>query len=124
MVRDLRGNLSARELGDGLPFQPKRYFIVVDVPSREVRGEHAHRHCAQLLVCLKGRVCCVVDDGKGREEIVLDSPETALHIPPMVWGVQYGYSEDAVLLVLASEEYDPDDYIRDYDAFLAERRGG
>lgn len=121
MIRDLRGNLSARELGDGLPFQPKRYFIVVEVPSREVRGEHAHRRCAQLLTCLKGSVSCVVDDGKGREEITLDSPEIALHIPPMVWGIQYKYSEDAVLLVLASEEYDADDYIRDYDEFLAER---
>jgi acetyltransferase-like isoleucine patch superfamily enzyme/dTDP-4-dehydrorhamnose 3,5-epimerase-like enzyme len=122
MIRDLRGNLSARELGDGLPFQPKRYFMVVDVPSREVRGEHAHRRCAQLLVCVKGSVSCVVDDGKGREEITLDSPEVALHIPPMVWGIQYKYSADAVLLVLASEEYDANDYIRDYDQFLAERR--
>ncbi len=122
MVRDLRGNLTARELGDGLPFEPKRYFVVVDVPSREVRGEHAHRKCAQVLVCLKGSVACVVDDGSQREEITLDSPEIAVHVPPMVWTVQYKYSEDAILLVLASEEYDPKDYIRDYDEFLAERR--
>jgi UDP-2-acetamido-3-amino-2,3-dideoxy-glucuronate N-acetyltransferase len=122
MIRDLRGNLSARELGQGLPFEPKRYFVVLDVPTRRVRGEHAHRRCAQLLVCLKGSVACVVDDGKGREEIALDSPEIALHVPPMVWAVQYKYSDDAVLLVLASHEYDADDYIRDYDEFLAERR--
>ena len=122
MVRDLRGNLSARELGDGLPFQPKRYFVVVDVPSREVRGEHAHRKCAQVIVCLRGSVACVVDDGSQRQEITLDSPEIALHVPPMVWAVQYKYSEDAVLLVLASEEYDAKDYIRDYDEFLAEVR--
>jgi dTDP-4-dehydrorhamnose 3,5-epimerase-like enzyme len=122
MIRDLRGNLSARELGQGLPFEPKRYFVVLDVPTRRVRGEHAHRRCAQLLVCLKGSVACVVDDGKGREEIALDSPELALHVPPMVWAVQYKYSDDAVLLVLASHEYDADDYIRDYDEFLAERR--
>lgn len=122
MIRDLRGNLSARELGDGLPFQPKRYFVVVDVPSREVRGEHAHRKCAQVIVCLRGSVACVVDDGSQREEITLDSPEIAVYVPPMVWTVQYKYSEDAVLLVLASEEYDPEDYIRDYDEFLAERR--
>jgi UDP-2-acetamido-3-amino-2,3-dideoxy-glucuronate N-acetyltransferase len=121
MIRDLRGNLSAREMGDGLPFEPRRYFVVVDVPSREVRGEHAHRRCAQLLICLKGSLACVVDDGKGREELSLDSPEVALYVPPMVWAVQYKYSKDAVLLVLASEEYDPDDYIRDYDEFLAAR---
>ncbi|MEE2672557.1 MAG: WxcM-like domain-containing protein [Myxococcota bacterium] len=122
MVHDLRGNLSARELGDGLPFQPKRYFVVVDVPNREVRGEHAHRRCAQVLICLRGSIACVVDDGSQREEILLDSPELAVHVPPMVWAVQYKYSEDAVLLVLASEEYDPKDYIRDYDEFLAEVR--
>ena len=122
MIRDLRGNLSARELGDGLPFQPKRYFVVVDVPNREVRGEHAHRKCAQLLVCLRGSVACVVDDGSQHEEIALHSPEIALHVPPMVWTVQYKYSEDAMLLVLASEEYDPEDYIRDYDEFLVEVR--
>ena len=119
MIRDLRGNLSVRELGDGLPFQPKRYFVVLDVPSREVRGEHAHRTCAQVLICLRGSVACVVDDGERREEIALDSPEIALHVPPMVWAVQYKYSRDAVLLVLASEEYDPTDYVRDYDQFLA-----
>jgi len=119
MIRDLRGNLSVRELGDGLPFQPKRYFVVLDVPSREVRGEHAHRTCAQVLICLRGSVACVVDDGERREEIALDSPEVALHVPPMVWAVQYKYSPDAVLLVLASEPYDPGDYIRDYDEFLA-----
>lgn len=122
MIRDLRGNLSVRELGDGLPFQPKRYFVVVDVPSREVRGEHAHRTCAQVLICLRGSVACVVDDGERREEIALDSPEIALHIPPMVWAVQYKYSADAVLLVLASEVYDPSDYVRDYDEFLALRK--
>lgn len=121
MIRDLRGNLSVREMADGLPFEPRRYFVVVDVPSREVRGEHAHRRCAQLLVCLKGNLACVVDDGKGREEVALDSPEIALYVPPMVWSVQYKYSENAILLVLASQEYDPDDYIRDYDEFLAER---
>lgn len=119
MIRDLRGNLSARELGDGLPFEPKRYFVVQGVPTRRVRGEHAHRRCAQLLVCLRGSVACVVDDGKIREEILLDSPEIALHVPPMVWAVQYNYSDDALLLVLASHEYDPNDYIRDYDEFLA-----
>jgi UDP-2-acetamido-3-amino-2,3-dideoxy-glucuronate N-acetyltransferase len=118
LVRDLRGNLSAREFGKGLPFLPKRYFVVLDVPSKEVRGEHAHRRLEQLLVCLKGSVSVVLDDGQRRQEFLLQSPEIALYLPPMVWGIQYKYSSDAVLLVLASDVYDPEDYIRDYDEFL------
>jgi acetyltransferase-like isoleucine patch superfamily enzyme/dTDP-4-dehydrorhamnose 3,5-epimerase-like enzyme len=123
MVRDLRGNLIARQAGTSLPFTPSRMFVIFDVPSKEVRGEHAHKECHQLLVCLKGTVNCVVDDGSERAEYCLDSPEKALHIPPMVWGTQYKYSRDAVLLVLASHPYDPDDYIRNYDDFQAMRAG-
>lgn len=119
MVKDMRGNLTVREIGGGLPFIPQRYFVIVDVPSKEVRGEHAHRECHQLLICLKGSVSCLVDDGKNRAEHLLDTPEKALHIPPMIWGTQYKYSEDAVLMVLASHPYDPDDYIRTYDEFQA-----
>lgn len=124
MVRDLRGNLVAREAGSGLPFAPSRVFVIFDVPSKEVRGEHAHKECHQLLVCLKGSVNCVVDNGTERSEYCLDTPEKALHIPPMVWGTQYKYSSDAVLLVLASHPYDPDDYIRNYDTFQALRAAG
>ena len=116
-VEDLRGMLSFAQIGDGLPFQPRRYFLVYDVPSREVRGEHAHRRLEQLLICIKGSVSVVVDDGARRAEIELASPETALYVPPMVWAVQYGYSPDAVLLVLASDTYDAEDYIRDYEEF-------
>ncbi|MFV0299848.1 MAG: WxcM-like domain-containing protein [Paracoccus sp. (in: a-proteobacteria)] len=119
-IMDLRGNLTVREMGRGLPFTPKRYFVITDVPSKEVRGEHAHRQCHQLLICLKGSVNCLVDDGVHRAEHCLDTPEKALHIPPMVWGTQYRYSQDAVLMVLASHGYEPDDYIRTYDAFMAE----
>jgi acetyltransferase-like isoleucine patch superfamily enzyme/dTDP-4-dehydrorhamnose 3,5-epimerase-like enzyme len=118
LIRDLRGNLTAREIGKGMPFQPKRYFIVSDVPSKEVRGEHAHRTCHQLLVSLHGSVACVVDNAKNRTEYILDTPEKALYIPPMIWATQYKYSKDSVLLVLASHEYDPDDYIREYDTYL------
>lgn len=123
LIKDLRGNLAAREIGKGLPFVPRRYFVVLSVPSKEVRGEHAHRKCEQFLVCLEGSVSVVVDDGKHRQEIVLDSPELGLYMPPMIWGIQYKYTTDAALLVLASEEYNPSDYIRDYDVFLKERAG-
>lgn len=114
---DLRGSLAVGEFGSSLPFQPKRFFTVFDVPGREVRGEHAHRQLHQFFVCLKGDCALVVDDGERREELRLDSPAVGVHVPPMVWGIQYKFSGDAVLLVLASDKYDPDDYIRDYDEF-------
>lgn len=119
MSVDLRGTISFGEIENQLPFVPKRYFIVYDVPSKDVRGEHAHRALHQLLICMKGSCCVAFDDGHNRDKVVLDSPLKALHIPPMVWATQYKYSPDAVLLVLASDLYDPTDYIRDYDAFIA-----
>jgi acetyltransferase-like isoleucine patch superfamily enzyme/dTDP-4-dehydrorhamnose 3,5-epimerase-like enzyme len=119
LVNDMRGNLSVAEVGAHLPFVPQRYFIVFDVPSEEVRGEHAHKTLHQFLVCVKGSCAVVVDDGIHREEIVLDQPNLGVHIPPLVWATQYKYSRDAVLLVLASDKYDPDDYIRDYNEYIA-----
>lgn len=116
---DLRGSLSVGEFGRDLPFAPQRYFLVFGVPSRETRGEHAHRECHQFLVCTHGSVRVLADDGRGRREFLLDSPDAGLHLPPMTWGTQFQYSPDAVLLVLASHAYDAGDYIRDYDEFLA-----
>jgi UDP-2-acetamido-3-amino-2,3-dideoxy-glucuronate N-acetyltransferase len=117
-VEDLRGSLSVAEFGDQIPFLPRRYFIVRDVPSQHVRGEHAHRACEQFLICTNGSLSVVVDDGWQREELVLDTPAKGLYIPPMVWGAQYKYTLDAVLLVFASHLYDSADYIRNYDEFL------
>lgn len=119
IIRDLRGNLSANELAETLPFPVRRYFLVFDVPSKEVRGEHAHRECQQFLVCVKGACHVVLDDTERVEEYVLDRPDTGLLLPPMVWGVQYKFSQDAVLLVLASHPYDAADYIREYGQFVA-----
>lgn len=117
--QDLRGALSVGEFSKDLPFHPKRYFLVFDVPSQETRGEHAHRICHQFLICVKGSVRVLADDGARREEFTLDSPSVGLHLPPMIWGTQYQYSPGAVLLVFASEEYDSDEYIRHYDEFIA-----
>jgi len=118
VIPDMRGALSFAEMGQHLPFAPQRYFLVFDVPSSEIRGEHAHKECHQFLVCVKGFCSVMVDDGRNREEYLLNTPGVGLHIPPMVWGVQYRYSGDAVLMVLASETYDPEDYIRNYSEFL------
>lgn len=117
-VVDLRGNLSFGQVGDHLPFVPRRYFLVYDVPSKEIRGEHAHRQLEQFLVCVKGKCSVLLDNGESRVVVNMDSPRIGVYIPPMVWGVQYAYTQDAVLLVLASDRYDANDYIRDYDQFL------
>lgn len=117
---DLRGSLVAVDHAADLPFSPQRTFVVYDVPSRDVRGEHAHRKCEQLLVCLRGSVTALVDDGHDRRELLLDRPDRGLHVPAMVWGTQYRYSDDAVLLVYASRPYEDADYIRDYETFLRE----
>jgi acetyltransferase-like isoleucine patch superfamily enzyme/dTDP-4-dehydrorhamnose 3,5-epimerase-like enzyme len=116
---DLRGSLTAGDLPhEGVPFVPRRWFFVYDVPNQEVRGEHAHRVCHQFLVCVSGSMTVAVDDGEHRAEVVLDAPTLSLYIPPLVWASQFNYSPDSVLLVLASHSYDPSDYIRDYELFL------
>jgi UDP-2-acetamido-3-amino-2,3-dideoxy-glucuronate N-acetyltransferase len=116
---DLRGSLVSGELESHIPFAPQRFFSVMHVPSKDVRGAHAHRVCEQFLVCLAGSVAVVLDDGRVREEVALESPQLGLYVPPLVWSVQYRYTRDAILLVLASHPYEPRDYIRDYDEFLA-----
>lgn len=124
VISDLRGDLSFAEIKQHLPFTPKRYFIVFNVQSREVRGEHAHKKLSQFLVCIVGQCSVMLDDGTHKEEYLLDSPGKGVLIPPMVWGVQYKYSDDAVLLVLASDIYDENDYIRDYDLFISTVKKG
>jgi dTDP-4-dehydrorhamnose 3,5-epimerase-like enzyme len=120
-AKDLRGSLSFGEIYRHVPFEVKRYFLVFDVASEHVRGEHAHHTLQQFLVCVAGRCHVVTDDGTSRHEVVLDSPAKGLYLPAMVWATQYKFTSDAVLLVLASEYYDAGDYIRVYDDFLALR---
>jgi glycosyltransferase involved in cell wall biosynthesis/dTDP-4-dehydrorhamnose 3,5-epimerase-like enzyme len=118
LATDPRGALSVGEFTRDVPFQAKRYFVVYGVPEGSSRGEHAHRQCHQFLICVRGQVTAVVDDGSQRKEISLDSPAKGLYMPPMTWGTQYNYSQDAVLVVFASDHYDPSDYIREYSGFL------
>jgi UDP-2-acetamido-3-amino-2,3-dideoxy-glucuronate N-acetyltransferase len=115
---DMRGSLVATEFTD-LPFVPQRTFLVYDVPSKDVRGEHAHRACEQFLVCVSGSVNVLADDGTHRQEFVLDDPSVGIHLKAMTWGTQYKYSPGTVLMVFASLPYDDADYIRSYDEFLS-----
>lgn len=119
VFRDMRGALTVGNFPAEIPFTPKRYFMVFDVPSRDVRGEHAHKACEQYLICVHGSVRVVADDGVNREEFLLDSNRKGLYLPAWTWASQYAYSDDAVLLVFASHAYDADDYIRDYEEFIS-----
>ncbi len=118
LVRDLRGSLTFGEINLHLPFDPKRYFVVFDVPSRELRGEHAHLELHEFVVCLQGSCAFALDDGSNRDEVILDEPTIGLHIPPRLWRVHYKYSSDAIMLSLCSDIYRAEDYVRDYDDFL------
>jgi acetyltransferase-like isoleucine patch superfamily enzyme len=117
LIKDIRGLLSVGEFEKQVPFAVKRYFLVFDVPSKELRGEHAHKLCHQFLICVHGSCNVMADDGRHRQEFVLDGPDLGIYLPPKTWGVQYKYSSDAVLLVFASHHYDAADYIRDYKDF-------
>ncbi|WP_255536116.1 WxcM-like domain-containing protein [Polynucleobacter sp. 30F-ANTBAC] len=121
-IKDLRGDLSFTEFGKDLPFLPRRCFWVFGVPNKEIRGEHAHKECGQFLVAVSGSVSVLLDNGTHQSEIVLNKPHLGIYIPPGVWGVQYKYSQDAVLMVLASHGYDANDYIRNYDDFLTYKK--
>ena len=122
LFADLRGSLVVAEFASDMPFEPRRLFTVFGVPSKDVRGEHAHRECWQLLTCVHGSVRVHVDDAASSGTVHLDAPDSALLVPPMVWASQFQFSSDAVLVVFASHEYDDADYIRDYGEFVEARR--
>lgn len=119
-IFDSRGALTVGQMPQDLPFTPQRFFSVYGVPSSELRGEHAHRVCKQFLLCLHGSCRVLLDDGTNLCEVLLDRPSMGVYMPERIWGTQYRYSSDAVLLVFASHPYDADDYLRTYDEFLLE----
>jgi dTDP-4-dehydrorhamnose 3,5-epimerase-like enzyme len=121
-VRDERGALTFAEIGGGLPFEPKRFFLVHDVPAGMARGGHAHRSCEQYLIAVCGKVAVTLDDSESKAEYLLENPDQALHIPAGIWGDQRYLSEDSCLLVLASEPYDAEEYLTDYSQFLEFRK--
>ncbi len=120
---DARGILSVGELGKEMPFPVRRIYYIYGVPSKDIRrGYHSHKALRQLCLCVSGSCTMMLDDGKEKKDFVLDKPDKALYIGPGIWREMYDFTEDAVLMVLASEEYDETDYIRDYDEFLKTKR--
>ena len=114
------GAISVFEGGGAVPFEIARVFTVSAVDGA-VRGRHAHKECAQLLVCLAGEIEVVADDGAERRREILSGPEEGLLLPPMIWGEQIYRGENALLLVLCDRVYDEADYLRDFAAFKAAR---
>ena len=118
-IIDARGKLIHAEIDQVLPFIARRFFVIYDVPDTEVRGQHAHRELIEFVVAVKGSVKVEIDDGHAKKQFVLDSPQKGLIIPPRFWRSLYEYTSDAILIVAASTKYNADDYIRDYDEYLA-----
>lgn len=114
---DERGALVALEANKNIPFDIKRLYYIFDTKAGVARGFHAHKALKQVAVCVRGRCKMVLDDGKVREEVWLDSPGRGLLIEEMIWREMHEFSEDCVLLVIANELYDEADYIRSYTEF-------
>ena len=115
---DRRGNLTVVQNGDTIPFDVKRIYYLYDVPGGESRGAHAHRELSQLIIAASGSFRVTLDDGNVKRSFILNRPYQGLYVKPGIWRDLDDFSSGAVLLCLASEHYQADDYIRDYEEFL------
>ncbi len=115
---DDRGSLIALEENYNTPFAIKRVYYIFETKSGVRRGYHAHKYLKQLAICISGSCSFLLDDGSTKKNILLDSPNKGLLIEGLVWREMYDFSEDCILLIVASEHFNEDDYIRDYDTFL------
>ncbi len=117
-LSDPRGGLVALESNQSIPFELKRIYYIFKTADKKARGFHAHKNLKQIAICLQGSCKFVLDNGYHQEEIILNSPLKGLLIESLMWREMHDFSEDCVLLVLASEHYDESDYIRDYSDFV------
>lgn len=113
---DSNGTLAVYECGKQVPFDIRRVFTV-RAGAGDVRGEHAHKECAQLLICVAGQVRVSCDDGYEISTFLLEGTDAGLLIPPGIWAKQEYLSSNSVLMVLCNRGYDAEDYLRDYDDF-------
>ena len=116
---DERGSLISLEENKNVPFDIKRVYYIFNTVEGIRRGFHAHKKLKQVLVCVAGSCKVLLDDGKSKEEISLDNPNKGLLIESMIWHEMFDFSPDCVLMVLANEVYDENDYLRDYQQFLS-----
>lgn len=115
---DERGQLVALEEFKDIPFKIKRVYYMYDTAKDVIRGQHAHKSLEQILVCIHGSCKILLDNGQEKKIIPLEKPYEGLYVANNMWREMYDFSDDAVLMVLASELYDENDYIRNYDDFL------
>ena len=113
-----RAIFSVVQNGVTVPFDVKRVYYLYDVPGGESRGAHAHKELSQLIVAASGSFRVILDDGRAKRTFFLNRPYQGLYLKPGIWRDLNDFSSGAVCMVLASEKYDPEDYIRDYDEFL------
>lgn len=116
-IFDPRGNLTVAEGDNHVPFDIKRVYWVYDVPGGEHRGGHAHKECKELLVAVSGSFTVTLDDGKEKHTYLLNHPYQGLFIDTNTWRTLDDFSSGAVCLVIASEKFEEEDYIREYDDF-------
>ena len=117
-IYDPGGNITPLHGGEDLPFEIRRVFYLYDIPGGESRGAHAHKVCHQLIVAAAGAFDVFLDDGREQRVVTLNRPYYGLHVLPGIWASQREFSSSSICLVLASELYDENDYIRDYEDFL------
>ena len=118
-IYDPRGNLTVAEQMKNVPFEVKRVYWTYDVPAGERRGGHAHKECVEFIIAVSGSFTVTLDDGKGnRKDFLLNHPWEGLLVPTGIWRTLEDFSSGAVCLVLASELFDEDDYVYDYNDFL------
>lgn len=116
-IKNRGGNITPVHNNEEVPFSVKRIFYLYDIPGGESRGAHAHVECHQFLIAASGSFEVLLDDGKVQRLIQLNRPHFGLHIPPMIWASEINFSSGSICLVLASEKYNANDYIRDYAKF-------
>lgn len=122
ILGDERGSMVALEYGKSVPFDIRRIYYIYHTGRGVSRGFHAHKELKQVAICISGQCRIVLDDGLKREEVLMNCPAKGLLIDSLLWREMHDFSEDCILLVLASEHYQESDYIRNYEDFLIEVR--
>lgn len=115
---DERGNLTSLSNNKEIPFEIKRIYYTWNMPNEAIRGGHAHRNLDEVMICLHGSCDFVLDDGKEKVTITLDKPNKGLYIEANLWRDFRNFSSDCVVILIASDYYDTEDYIRNYDEYL------
>jgi hypothetical protein len=117
-VGNRNGHITSVNNSTEIPFDVKRIFYLYDIQGGESRGAHAHKGCHQFLIAASGSFEVLLDDGIAKRQVMLNLPHIALHIPPGIWASEVNFSSGSICMVMASEVYDENDYLRDYEKFL------